>query len=347
MVVVCYAGLAVWLSLLAVYLSDPVVPGVLSGASYLLSGLVVRGSLPRRALPLSLLLLAAGSLTIRWGWPSWLLFGIGLGCLRPAMVALSQTVVGSQERAGALYNLGLNLGWCVGGLGGDLLRTLYGWGVLFNLVTTLFAVACGISFVLTAPQGEPLQVPARVGRPSAFAWVLLSIVVLYTALSAQTTGVAPLLLEQAGGPIRAGAFAAFHAALVAFGSTIFVWRYRAMRRASLAAIGLLLAGGSFLIVGLPRQAGHWHVIAFVGVFALAETVLTPTVLSFAGALPSVQRVLFWTLHGVGFLGGALLSLGWHRLGTRAYFVALSALAAVGLGLIAAQWRNSAWDQVKP
>lgn len=346
MMVVCYAGLAVWLSLLAVYLNDPVVPGVLSGASYLLSGLLVRGSLPRRILPLSLLVLAAGSLTIRWGWPSWILFGVGLGCLRPALVAASQTVVGSQARAGAFYNLGLNLGWCLGGLGGDLLRALYGWGLLFGLVTVLFAVACCISFALTAPQGAWLVAPARVGHPSAFVWMLLFIVVLYTALAAQTTGVAPLLLEATGGPIRAGTFAAFHSALVALGSTIFVWRYRAMGRASLTAVGLVIAGGSFLIVGLPRHAGHWHVIAFVGVFALAETVLTPTVLSFAGSLPSVQRVLFWSLHGVGFLGGALLSVGWHHLGTRAYFTSLSALAAVGVGLVAAQWRNSAWDPDK-
>ena len=108
----------------------------------------------------------------------------------------------------------------------------------------------------------------------------------------------------------------------------------------------MVASVSFLVVGWPRQAGHQEVVGFIVVFALAESILTPTVLSFASSLPGVQRVLFWWVHGFGFLAGALLAKAWRPLGTGVYFCILAALAALGGLLVCLERRNPGWERTE-
>lgn len=337
-----YAGLAVWLSLLAVYLGDPVIPGLIVGASYGVSGLAVRGVLPRRVLALALLALAAGSALVSLGWPSWTLIALGIGLLRPGLLAVASTLFEDPGEGAAIYNGALNGGWLLGGVAGDLLRAAFGWSAMFDIVALVFALSAGLSLGLSSERQPPKV--QRAQRPTTFAIILLTVVGLYAALSAQSNGVAPLVLESGSGPIRAGMLASLHAALVAGGSALWVLArmHLSPNRARIAGVGLLVAAVSFMVVACASQPGPEHIVGYIVVFGLAETILTPTVLSFAGTLPSVQRVLFWWVHGFGFLAGALLAKAWRPLGTRSYFALLAALCVAGLAMVCAQWRDEGW-----
>lgn len=339
-----YAGLAVWLSLLAVYLGDPVVPGLIVGASYGVSGLAVRGVLPRQVLAIALLALAAGSALVGFGWPSWTLIAIGIGLLRPGLLAVASTLFADPGEGAAVYNGALNVGWLLGGVAGDLLRAAFGWSAMFNIVAVVFALSAALSIFLGGERLPPRVQPAQ--RPTAFAITLLILVGLYAALSAQSNGVAPLVLESGSGVIHAGMLASLHAALVAGGSALWVLgrMHLSANRARIAGVGLLVASVSFLIVASASRPGSEHIVGYIVVFGLAEAILTPTVLSFAGTLPSVQRVLFWWVHGFGFLAGALLAKAWRPLGTRSYFALLAALCVAGLGMVCAQWRDEGWQR---
>ncbi len=323
--------------------------GVGSLVSLVVGGHLTDGLGRRRTLLLSLF--GSGGLavamstaaSVRVFVPLLLLFAFLADLYRPASSAIISDRLASAERANGFaalrvaVNLGFAFGMAIGGLLVD-----WSWRVLFaadGITTMAFGVIALLRIGETRPDtsDEARAAAPSMWRDPVFAQVLFASLGFATMVLSFVTVLPLSVTRGAGYPAWVfGALIATNGLIIAVFELSAVEALRGMRRLRVAALGMLLAGAGFGMLGLVRHWGGFLVgmvlwtigeiltvpqqMAFIADWAPPEA--RGRYLGFYGAtwslavvlnpflmLPLYARLpepLFWPLHLVFVLPGVLL-----------------------------------------
>lgn len=353
-------------ALLAVYLDAHNVPAVaVSGfalcGSYLASVMLAGLGHRRFALPVSLFLMAFGSVGL--SADTTMVFGgiafiVGIGLFRPAMIAqitLLRPADMSRERAFSLYTAVINCGYIAGPFIAEILRFRVGWSWLFVVLSTISGISAVLSmlWIRSLIFGNSLRITEEgTERESvvigALLLIVLAAVTLFYAISQITTSNLALLVEKetlpipmlGGWALKAGSLASLHGALVLTGSLLLSLRKRPWNGAFLACVGLVLYAVAFaLLAGLQYPTSQSWIVLTFAVLSAAESIVGPSMLALGSRLTSGRRGLYWLAAMAGYWGAGAIGVLWERWSHLHYFaaVALACLAVAALVV----WRAGA------
>jgi MFS family permease len=276
--------------------------------------------------------------------PLLLMFGFLADLYRPASSAIISDQLSSVERASgfAAMRMAVNVGFAFGmALGGLLVD--WSWRLLFaadGLTTIGFGAIVWSRVHETRPAGAPpgaLPAPP-IWRDGVYAQTLLSSLGFTTLVFSFLT-VLPLTVTRSAGypPWVYGALVAINGVLIALFEVSAVEALRGHRRLRAAALGMLLAGVGFSLVGFTT---HWAgFLACMVLWTVGEILTVPQQMSFvADWAPPEARGQYLGLYGatwsLGFALNPLLALPLHaRLPEAAFWPLHLLLAAPGLWLL--------------
>jgi len=290
------------------------------------------------------------------------LIGINFGVSWPAFNALIAAVVEGDLRQKyfgvnfALVNLGIGVGGIVGGLYVDVsdpstFTTIF----LIDAVTALIpaALLLGPLRHVSGRADHPVDDEAAAGasyrailRRPAVLWLtgltFVATFVGYGQLEAGFPGYARQVAEVSTQVI--GLAFAVNTAVIVLLQFLVLTRITGLRRTRVIAVMALIWAGSWLLVGatglVPGSAlAAVGLLSFMGVFALGETLLQPTVPAISNDLASDHtRGRYNAISSAAFQGGAIAGpavagvLLEHDLAVP--YVALMVLGCLGIGVMA-------------
>lgn len=327
-----------------------------------IAGWVVDRIGSRRALILSLLLSAVGSLLIAeirvtWhGFAVAALFGFGQMFMWPAIHSLLMSMVTETQRSAvfsvhyATLNAGIGLGGVIGGLVADLSRP-ESFELLYRLDALTFLVFIAVLYVIKDIGGRPVEDPdANAPKPGyrevlkdkVFVRMLLLGSMLVVIGYSQLESGFPAFVTREGTGISTTALGlafAANTAVIVVSQLIVLKKLAGKRRTRALAAMTFLWAAAWLVVLVSGNLGiHWLAVAgaivALAVFALGETFMSPTLPAIVNDLAPERlrgryNALYATSWAVGHIIGPAIAgamLG-AKLGS-ALFVGLIAACLV-------------------
>jgi len=272
----------------------------------LLAGGVLTDRLGRRR-TLLVSLAGGGLLAIAMAWapsaslftPLLLAFGFVADLYRPASSALIGDLLPSSQRASGFAGLRMvvNVGWAVGMTLGGILAD-WSWRLLF-VVDGATTLAFGIVVYAAIPETRPTV--ARVGRPvlpgsphgvepksaggtnpvldTVFLQVTAAGFALTLMFCSQLSVLPLTIIQDAGYPsVVFGLLVGMNGAIIALFEISIVDRLRPFRRLKLAALGILLVGTGFGVMGAVLHWA-WFLLAVL-VYTAGEILAAPQQMAF-------------------------------------------------------------------
>jgi MFS family permease len=288
------------------------------------------------------------------------LIGLNFGVSWPGFNALIARVVGGELRQRyfgvnfALVNLGIGVGGIIGGFYVDVHRP--------ETFTTIFLVDAASSLIpmalLLGPlrrvrtQAEPTDETRAEGgyreilRRPAVLWVtLLTFIAVFIGYGQMEAGFPAFAREVADVPTRVIGFAfAVNTAVIVLLQFVVLNRIAGRRRTRVMIVMAAVWALSWLILGAAglapgTLAGAIGVLAFMGVFALGETMLQPTVPGIYNDLASDHnRGRYNAINSAAFQLGAITGpvaagvLLAHDLG--AWYIGVMVVGCAAIGVLA-------------
>jgi MFS family permease len=276
--------------------------------------------------------------------PILLVFGFLADLYRPASSAIISDRLASQDRASgfAALRVAVNIGFAFGmALGGFLVD--WSWRVLFaadGLTTIAFGAIVLWKVHETRPTEAPVSrhAPLPIWRDTVFAQMLLSSLGFATLVFSFLT-VLPLTITRSAGypPWVYGTLVATNGVLIALFEISTVEALRGRRRLRAAALGLVLAGVGFSLMGFVM---HWAAfLVCMVLWTFGEILTVPQQMSFVSDwAPPESRGQYLGLYGatwsLGFALNPLIAMPLHaRLPEAAFWPLHLLLVAPGIVLL--------------
>jgi len=269
----------------------------------------------------ALALAMSAAASVRVFVPLLLLFGFLADLYRPASSAIISDRLASSERASgfAALRVAVNLGFAFGMVLGGLLVD-WSWRLLFaadGLTTIAFGAIVLWKVGETRPARAPVGAlaPIPVWRDVVYAQMLLASLAFATLVFSFLTVLPLTVTRSAGYPAWVfGVLVASNGVLIALFEVSAVEALRGKRRLKAAALGMLLAGVGFSLMGVVM---HWAAfLVCMVLWTIGEILTVPQQMAFVSDwAPPAARGQYLGLYGatwsLGFALNPLLALPLH------------------------------------